>query len=197
MTAALVVIDPQHDFVPLLAPGTGGPALQRCRALLRAARSAGVAVVVTQEAHRAEHVDFGRELEGDEPVHCVEGTPGVELLDGLAPQPPGEWLIVKRRYSAFFATDLDLLLRGLGVDTVVLCGVLTDVCVHYTAADAHQLDYRVHVVGEACAGSSVAAHAAALDAIEYLQRGAVVSVEEAVGRMSSSETGGRAPMTAG
>ncbi|MGI8660767.1 MAG: cysteine hydrolase family protein [Thermoleophilaceae bacterium] len=78
---------------------------------------------------------FGRELDGDEPVHCVEGTPGAALMPDFHPR-AGEHLIRKRRYSAFFMTDLDLLLRGLNVRTVVVCGFLTDVCVHYTCADA-------------------------------------------------------------
>ena len=60
--------------------------------------------------------------------------------DGLEPQ-PDEYLIRKRRYSAFFATELDLVLRSYGVQTLLLLGALTDVCVHYTFADAHQHDY--------------------------------------------------------
>jgi nicotinamidase-related amidase len=146
--------------------------------LVAAARSGVAPVVVTQELHRPGRVDFGRELDGEEPVHCVEGTPGAELVEALRPG-PGEHLVRKRRYSAFFATDLDLLLRGLNVDTVVACGMLSDVCVHYTCVDAHQLDLRVHVVPEACAGSSAAASLAAFAAVEYLQRGAVMALEAA------------------
>ena len=180
---ALLVIDPQVDFLALVEPG--GP--QTCGAaeaiagmerLVAAARSGGAPVVVTQELHRPGRVDFGRELDGEEPVHCVEGTPGAVLVEALRPG-PGEHLVRKRRYSAFFATDLDLLLRGLGVDTVVACGLLSDVCVHYTCVDAHQLDLRVHVVPEACAGSSAVASLAAFAAVEYLQRGAISTADGA------------------
>lgn len=135
---------------------------------------------MTQEVHRPDLIDFGRELDGEEPVHCVEGTSGVSLLPDFQPR-AGEHLIRKRRYSAFFATDLDLLLRGLGVRTVIVCGFLTDVCVHYTCADAHQLDYCVRLVAEACGGSTLAASEAVFAAVERLQHGALVGLEAACG----------------
>lgn len=175
---ALLVIDPQVDFVTIAHEGTAETALRVIVRLVAAARAGGTPVVFTEEIHRPQLVDFGRELDGDEPVHCIEGTSGAELVADLRPQ-PGEWVIRKRRYSAFFATDLDLLLRGLGVSTIVACGLLTDVCVHYTCVDAHQLDYHVHVVPEATAGSSIAAARAAVDAIAYLQAAAVLELDAA------------------
>lgn len=182
MNAALLVIDPQRDFLPLTEGGSdhtchAADALEGVDRLLQAAREQSLPVIFTQEAHRPQRVDFGRELDGREPVHCVEGSPGADFVDGLGPQ-EGEWTIRKRRYSAFFATDLDLLLRGLDVDTVIACGFLTDVCVHYTCVDAHQLDYRVRVARDACSGSSAPAARAALAAVDYLQSGAVAEAED-------------------
>ena len=69
----------------------------------------------------------------------------------------------------------DLVLRSLRVETVVLVGELTDVCVHYSFADAHQLDYVARVVEDCCGGSSVRAHAAALEAMSYLQSAARIT----------------------
>ena len=86
--------------------------------------------------------------------------------------------MVKRRYSAFFGTDLEIQLRGLHVDTLVLVGGLTDVCIHYTAADAHQWDYHIRVVTDAVAGSDPEAHTASLRAIRYLQRDALVTAAD-------------------
>ena len=74
------------------------------------------------------------------------------------------------RYSAFFGTDLEILLKGLGVDTLVLIGGLTDVCVHYTFVDGHQNDYFVRVIDDAVGGSSLEAHTASLNAMEYALR---------------------------
>lgn len=167
---ALLVIDMQRDFIspgaPIECPG-GRDIIASIRQLLELAHRKGLPVIYTQEAHRAQGVDFGRELDGEEPRHCVEGTPGVEIVPELAPQ-PGDYMIVKRRYSAFFATDLDLLLRGLEVDTLVLTGAATDVCVRATAQDAQQLNYHVIVPEECVAGTTVEQHRAALRNIAYI-----------------------------
>jgi nicotinamidase-related amidase len=151
--------------------------ITRAERLVAAAREAHVPVVFFQEVHRRSGVDFGRELDGAEGPHCVEGEEATELWPTLRPL-DGEAHIVKRRYSGFIGTEFEILLRGLGVSTLVLIGGLTDVCVHYTFADAHQRDYHVRVVEDCVGGSSTARHDAALDAMEYLQAGARRSTEE-------------------
>ena len=70
------------------------------------------------------------------------------------------------------------MLRGLQVDTLYLIGGLTDVCIHYTAVDAHQHDYHIRVVTDAVAGSSEEAHKYALKAMKYLQRDALITVSD-------------------
>src|SRR5262245_38684266 len=179
-TAALLIIDMQHDFLDAdgAVPCVGGwqivPGIQQ---LATAARHAGVPVIYTQEMHRPTRIDFGRELDGTEGLHCVEGTHGVQIVPDLMPQ-DGDTLVRKRRYSAFLGTDLPYILNGFGVhpgDTLIITGVATDVCVHYTAADAHQYDYRVRVVTECVAGTSLEAHTAALAAINYLQADSLLS----------------------
>ncbi|MDQ1485230.1 MAG: biuret amidohydrolase [Actinomycetota bacterium] len=151
----------------------------RAERLVAAARAASIPVVFFQEVHRRSGVDFGRELDGAESVHCVEGDDATELWPTLRPI-DGEYHIVKRRYSGFIGTDFDILLRGLRISTLVLIGGLTDVCVQYTFADAHQRDYYVRVVEDCVGGSSMARHEAALDAMEYLQAGARRTTEEIV-----------------
>jgi nicotinamidase-related amidase len=98
---------------------------------------------------------------------------------------PGEYLIQKRRYSCFFGTDLLILLRGLRAETLILCGALTDVCVHYTFVDAHQHDYYTRVVEDCCGGSTLARHEASLSAMEYLQSGARRSSEEIIAALEA------------
>ena len=151
--------------------------VERAQRLLAAARAAGVPVVFFQEVHRPSGIDFGRELDGTEGVHCVEGRPGTALHHGLLPE-PGEFHIVKRRYSGFIGTDFEIVLSGLKASTLILIGGLTDVCVHYTFADAHQRDFYVRVVTDCVGGSSVYRHDAALDAMEYLQTGALRTTDE-------------------
>jgi nicotinamidase-related amidase len=151
--------------------------VERAERLLAAARAAGVPVVFFQEVHRPSGIDFGRELDGVEGVHCVEGRPGTDLEPSLRPE-PGEFHLVKRRYSGFIGTEFDIVLRGLNASTLILVGGLTDVCVHYTFADAHQRDYYVRVVTDCVGGSSQYRHDAALDAMEYLQTGALRTTDE-------------------
>ena len=91
---------------------------------------------------------------------------------------PTKFHIVKRRYSAFIGTDFEIVLRGLRASTLILIGGLTDVCVHYTFADAHQRDYYVRVVTDCVGGSSQYLHDAALAAMEYLQTGAMRTTDE-------------------
>lgn len=143
-----------------------------CRPLIDAARSANVPVVFIQEVHRPDMVDFGRELDGDENIHCLEDNPKTALAVEEMGIRASDYIIPKRRYSAFFGTDLEILLKGLKAETLLLCGGLTDVCVHYTFVDAHQHDYFTRVVEDCVAGSSLEAHEAALKAMEYLQSGA-------------------------
>jgi nicotinamidase-related amidase len=186
----LLVIDIQRDWA--MPPAQAGitrmdghqEVVGRAECLVAAARTAGVPIVFFQEAHRRSGVDFGRELDGDEGPHCLEGEPGTDLWPTLVPG-DGEHHIVKRRYSGFFGTDLTILLRGLQADTLVLIGALTDVCVHYTFVDAHQHDYRVRVVEDCVIGSSASRHAAALDAMEYLQHGARCTTEQALGGLAA------------
>ncbi len=146
--------------------------LRRARMLIDAARRAGIAIVFLQEAHRPDLVDFGRELDGQEGIHCLEDRATTEIAADEVGLRPDDYVIRKRRYSAFFGTDLEILLKGLGADTLILVGGLTDVCVHYSFVDGHQHDYFCRVVEDCVAGSSEAAHEAALRAMEYLQTGA-------------------------
>ncbi len=143
----------------------------RAPALVAKARECGVPIVFFQEAHRRNLVDFGRELDGAEDVHLLEGDPGTEIAAELGVG-PDDYVIRKRRYSCFFGTEFEILLKGLGANTLILVGSHTDVCVHYTFVDAHQHDYFCRVVEDVVAGSSLEAHEAALRAMEYLQTGA-------------------------
>ncbi|QLC74687.1 cysteine hydrolase [Pseudomonas sp. LPB0260] len=186
---ALIVIDIQAStFVEMKErsiahmPGYAERmALSKCA--IDKAREKGIPVIFIQEIHRADLVDFGRELDGDEDIHCLDNNPNTNIAVEQLGFRPDDYLIQKRRYSAFFGTDLEILLRGLKVDTLLLCGGLTDVCVHYTFVDGHQSDYFCRVIEDCVAGSSEQAHGAALNAMEYLQRGARRSLDEVLSAM--------------
>jgi nicotinamidase-related amidase len=130
---ALIVVDMQNDFIKeggsLVVPDAEAT-IPVIRGLLDLARGSGMKVVFTQDTH----------TEGDPewdiwPEHVREGSWGWRIVDELAPR-QDELVIQKVRYDAFYGTHLDHLLRLWEVDTVIICGTVASICVHYTAASA-------------------------------------------------------------
>ncbi|MEM7029786.1 MAG: cysteine hydrolase [Chloroflexota bacterium] len=164
--------DPASDTPSALPFMPGYQArMDQAPALIEKARECDIPIVFFQEAHRRDLIDFGRELDGAEDVHLLEGDPGTEIAKAVGMR-PDDYFIRKRRYSCFFGTEFEILLKGLKANTLILIGGHTDVCVHYTFVDGHQHDYFCRVVEDCVAGSSLDAHDAALRAMEYLQTGA-------------------------
>ena len=119
--------------------------MDRAPAIVQAARDHDVPIVFFQEAHRRDLIDFGRELDGAEGIHLLEGDKSTEIDPALGMR-ADDYFIRKRRYSCFFGTELEILLKGLKADTLILIGGHTDVCVHYTFVDAHQHDYFLSLI---------------------------------------------------
>jgi nicotinamidase-related amidase len=172
----LIVVDIQKvgfdddGTIPLM-PGMV-ERMRKARTVIDAAREGGVPIIFLQESHRKSGVDYGREMDGDEDMHLREDWPGTAIAAEEVGLRDDDYTIVKRRYSGFIGTDLHILLRGLKAETLILVGGLTNICVHYTFADGHQSDYHCRVVEDCVAGSSIEAHDAALNNMEYLQHGA-------------------------
>ncbi len=177
---ALLIIDVQgelatsrHDALRDFPMPNYNEYMLRIPALIAVARECAIPLIYMQEVHHPSMVDFGRELDGFERVHCLENAPGTAIAPEVDRRPEDFW-IRKRRYSSFFGTELEILLRGLGATRLLMVGGFTDVCVHYTFMDAHQRDYQCRVVEDCVAGSSLSAHQAALNAMEYLQPGCLI-----------------------
>ncbi len=190
--AALIVIDIQastfiDDSKERSIPNMEGfkERMLKARVAIDKARECDIPVIFIQEIHRKDLSDFGRELDGDEDIHCLDDNPGTDIAVKEMGFRPDDYLIPKRRYSSFYGTDLEILLRGLKVDTLILVGALTDVCVHYTFVDAHQGDYFCRVIEDCVGGSSIEAHEASLKAMAYLQTGAIRSLDEMLSAMAS------------
>ena len=149
----LLLVDMQVDFVDPESPSTCAPMAQErlpaMRRLLEAARSAGVPVLFSQGLVAPDLADVGLwKGWAHRTGHAqVEGTRGAEIVEELAPL-PGEHVVRKRRPSAFFGTDLDVFLRGLKVDTILLAGSSMSGCVRATATDAFSRDYQTMIVRE-------------------------------------------------
>ena len=181
---ALIVIDIQKgSFLPGTKSGIphmkdNVKRLKRAKGVIDAVRAAHIPIIFFQEAHRKNMVDFGRELDGTESIHCLEENVNTEIADKEVGLQTDDYIIRKRRYSCFFGTDFEILLKGLKIDTLFLVGCLTDVCVHYTFVDAHQHNYFCRVIEDCVTGSSIEAHDASISAMEYLQTGATCRAKD-------------------
>jgi nicotinamidase-related amidase len=170
-TAALVIIDMQRDF---LEPGGFGEALgndvsqlrrtiEPTRHLLEAARGAGLAVIHTREGHRPDLADLAPAKKGrgnpslkigDQAAMgrlLVRGEPGHDIIPELYPM-PGEPVIDKPGKGAFYATDLDAILKHRGIEQLIVCGVTTEVCVNTSVREANDRGFDCLVL-EDCVGS--------------------------------------------
>ncbi|MFI8265833.1 MULTISPECIES: isochorismatase family protein [unclassified Streptomyces] len=146
MTTALILIDLMPRIIGLpLAPHSGDEVLVRCRALAGAFRAAGQPVVLVRV---------------DRP-NVAQQPPGSDFADGLVQG--GDITLVKRTIGAFYGTDLDERLRGLGVDTVVLAGLVTTMGVESTARAAADHGYELEFVADAMSGLAADEHEFAVE----------------------------------
>jgi len=130
-----------NDFVSgVFKSDRAAKIIPNIKRLLEFARKQGVPVIHATDAH-IPNLDPEFDIWGP---HAIRGSWGAEIVEELK-QKKGDFRVLKRRYSAFQGTDLDLLLRGLRVETVILSGVVTDICIQHTAADAFFRGYRVIV----------------------------------------------------
>jgi biuret amidohydrolase len=169
--ASLVIIDMQRDF---LEPGGFGAALGNdvsllrrtitpTRSLLERARAAGLTIIHTREGHRPDLADLppAKKVRGKLAAGIgdpgpmgrilVRGEPGHDIIPELYPL-PGEPVVDKPGKGAFFATDLDAMLKNRGVAQLIVCGVTTEVCVNTTVREANDRGYDCLVVAD-CVGS--------------------------------------------
>ena len=176
---ALILVDVTNSFFLEGMPNhypAAAEVLAPLRRLLEAARRAGRIVVHAVERHYPGFDDYEwRKL----PRHHFAGDPDQRIFAGFEPQGPREVLMAKRRYSAFFATDLALFLHEQKASRVILAGVKTNVCIRATAQDAFANGFDVVVPREATNSNRPHLAAASLEDIErYL--GSVVSLDSAL-----------------
>lgn len=158
-TTALVLIDLQKGIVSRdVAPHTGAQVVARGKELAERFRSAGAPVILVNVGFAKDFKDALRP-EVDEPMVVPPGgfpADFSELADGLAK--PGDILITKRQWGAFFGTELDLQLRRRGIKTIVLAGIATNIGVESTARQAHEHGYSQVIVEDATSGLDGSMH---------------------------------------
>src|SRR5271170_2837399 len=183
--SALVIIDMQRDF---LEPGGFGEALGNdvsllqaavapCRAVLAAARRTGMLVIHTREGHRPDLSDAPpHKVERGDPANrigasgpmgriLVRGEPGHDIIPELYPLKE-EPVIDKHGKGAFYQTDLELMLKNRGIDTLFVCGVTTEVCVNTTVREANDRGFRCIALSDCCGSYFPEFHQAGLAMIK-------------------------------
>jgi len=206
---ALLVIDMQRDFCdPAGYAAQAGLDVARLASvagniarLIAAARAAGAPVIYTREGHLPDLSDCepaklrrsraaGAEIGSRGPLGrlLVRGEAGHDIIDALRPA-PGEVVIDKPGYGAFYRTGLQAVLQRMGVARLLLCGVTTEVCVHSTLREAVDRGYDCVTIADACAASDPALQQAALAmiAVEGGILGAVAGSAQCLALLAARE----------
>lgn len=161
---ALIVIDMLKDFIEeggALETGSAGrDVIPFIKEKIQEFRKSGYPIIYVCDNHEINDKEFDMF-----PTHCVKDTDGSKIINQLEVLEEDK-IIKKRRYSAFYGTDLDLFLRENNVDEIYLVGVCTNICVLYTAADARNISYKVNVFKEGVASFDEKAHNFALKEME-------------------------------
>jgi ureidoacrylate peracid hydrolase len=187
--AALIVVDVQNDFVsPEGSAGKRGDDVGAAMAmipnltrLIDQARKVGLTIVYIRTTH-SDWTDtpswIYRTSQKSGLSTCREGTWGAEFYDGIAPL-PSERVVIKHRYSAFINTDLNTVLKARGIQSILVCGVATNVCVETTARDGYMYDYYVTMIDDCSAAYDAKLH---MGTLENMRRhfGLVASVDQII-----------------
>ncbi len=173
---AIIVVDMLNDFVyGALKCDRGLTTIEPNKRLLASARKHHIPVIFSNDAH---HKGIDHELKkwGD---HAILGTPGAEVIPELDLQ-ASDYVVPKKRYSGFFHTDLDLLLRELGITTVILTGLHTHMCVRHTAADAYQNGFKVLIASDATDSFTAEDYESGLKYLQDVYDAEVYTVDELI-----------------
>ena len=160
MARAVLVVDMLRGFLeegyPLYVGDKARRIIPNIQGLLEQELAQGSKIFFVCDQHEPDDLEFKMF-----PPHCIAGTPEAEVIPELAKY-PGE-IIPKKRYSAFFNTSLEEKLKQLKPDKIIVCGVLTDICIMHTITDARNRDYYVEVPVDCVASPDEQAHQFALD----------------------------------
>ncbi len=173
MAHAVIVVDMQKGFMaaggPLYCGDAARQIIPRIRERVEQESKAGAAIFFTQDSHRPDDLEFKMF-----PPHCIQESEEEEIIGELAPLAARARIVKKRRYSAFFETDLGAQLAVVKPEKVVVMGDCTDICVLYTVADLRNRDYAVEVPADCVASFDPAQHAWALGHMEKILGAKVV-----------------------
>lgn len=183
---ALLIVDMVKDFTDpegLVFYPQNREVLPKIRRVLDRCREQGCLIVFLQHCNRKDKAD--RRIVSMRP-NCMEGTPGIEIDPMLPVDEKKDYVIRKRRYSGFFGTDLDLVLRENHIENLIIVGTKTNCCIRATVTDAFYLDYNGIVLSDCVATNSETVQQVHLEDIrKYL--GQVMDSEELFAKLEAGE----------
>ncbi len=190
-TSSLLVMDVQTAIVEMIAIDKDA-LLGRTAKLIDAARKIGMKVIYVVVGFRAGYPEVSPRNASFGPIResgrFAEGSPGIEVHPAVAPR-SGDVTVTKHRVSAFAGTDLDMILRANGIETLVLSGIATSGVVLSTVRHAADADFKVVVVEDCCADRDAEVHRVLMEKV-FVRQATVLNAEEVVGALAKP-TGGQ------
>lgn len=160
MKYALLVIDMQNDFIKNSSAYScqmlDKNLIDRVKRLIEFSRGKGIHIIYTMHSIMPDKSN----AELGEPIDvriCIAGTKGWKIIDDISPN-DSDYILRKDKYDAFYGTELEYLLKRYEIDTVIICGVLTNNCVRATAEGAHYRDFKIIIVKDCCGATSYISH---------------------------------------
>jgi len=198
---ALIIIDMTNDFLKegaVLEVPRAREIIPRLKELIELCRNRGIPIVYTSHIHHPDGRDMGI-MQEIWSVHrdrkaCLSGTPGPDIWADIKPM-GADIVVYKHRYDAFYNTDLEIMLRGLKVDTLIFAGTVTNLCCDSTARSAMFRDFRVIFLSDLNAAEDIPAYNGGVIPASDVQRvvlstialgfGEVISSKELIDRLGS------------
>jgi ureidoacrylate peracid hydrolase len=187
---ALLVVDMQNGFChpegsfPRIGMGLEGAdvAVRNAAVAVAQARRAAIPVVFTRHVYRPGRADEGASLKQNSPALAsvnglADGFWDADVMDELGCG-PDDMVVDKARFDAFQWTSLEPLLRGLGVGELVICGVITNICVETTVRSAFMRDYPVTLLADCCAAKTRRLHELSLEVLASYQLAEIASITD-------------------
>ena len=186
MAKVVIIVDMLNDFVTGdLKTERAAKIVPTLRKLIEAARKHGVPVIYSNDAHYKHDFEVVHKWGG----HAMKGTPGAQVIPELAPREE-DFIVEKRAYSGFYETGLEPLLRSLnggqGVDTVVLGGLHTHICVRHTSADAFFRGYKIIVASDGVEAFTQRDHEEGLKYLKEVYNAEIKTVSEIIEEFKKS-----------
>lgn len=177
---AVIIVDMLNDFVTGdLKTERAARIVPNLKKLIEEARKHGVSVIYSNDAHYKNDFEVVHKWGG----HAIKGTPGAQIIPELAPREE-DFIVEKRTYSGFYETGLESLLRSLyggkGVDTVILGGLHTHICVRHTSADAFFRGYKIIIASDGVEAFTQKNHEEGLKYLKEVYNAEIKTVDEII-----------------